>query len=69
MKKIGRGSSSNVSSTKKISSEILDPLSSALEGSDPLSLMAAEVQMMDPLSQMASQMSMSEKVRVAHVAL
>lgn len=50
------GTSTPVSSTgSEKSSNLWDPLSSALDGSDPLSRLAEEI--IDPLSQMAMQMS------------
>ena len=51
-------SSSSAEKSSTTSSGLVDPLSSALEGNDPLSQMAAQI--VDPLSQMASQMSLSQ---------
>lgn len=58
VKKVGKGSRSG--SVEPASTPLGDPLSSALEGTDPLSMMAAEAS--DPLSQIAAQISISEKV-------
>ena len=62
--KVKRTGYSSGSSTprgdKKMTSMLLDPLSSAMEGSDPLSMLAAEIP--DPLSQMAAQMSLGGMV-------
>ena len=56
MKKLGRGSSQ--SAAEPVVHSVLDPLSAALEGTDPLSMMAAQAaaatQATDPLSQMAA---------------
>ncbi len=58
------GRSSGASTPSSISSDkghsILDPLSTALEGSDPLSALLSEAT--DPLSQMAAQMSLADTV-------
>ena len=61
VKKLGKGSSQSASSS--VIDSVLDPLSAALEGSDPLSQMAAQAaaaaatQVTDPLSQMAAQIT------------
>ena len=56
MKKLGKGSSQ--SAGEPVVHSVLDPLSAALEGTDPLSMMAAQAaaatQPTDPLSQMAA---------------
>ena len=62
MKKAGRGSRRG--STDRSLPPAFDPLSSALEGTDPLSMMAAEAT--DPLSQMVAQMAVNESVSPFH---
>ena len=56
VKKLGKGSSQ--SAAEPVVHSVLDPLSAALEGTDPLSMMAAQAaaatQATDPLSQMAT---------------
>ena len=58
VKKMGGRSSGTSTPSSEKGSSALDPLSMAMDGSDPLSMMAAEAT--DPLSQMAAQMSIAD---------
>ena len=58
VKKVGGRNSGTSTPSSDKGSIMLDPLSMALEGSDPLSQLASEAT--DPLSQMAAQMAIAD---------